>query len=89
MPNERRAPEKGEWHLDAAEVIEGAEDEASGMVLLWLRHVPTGIEALARIPRKDQEVEQELKPLLFAELEEKVARKLRIPGRKWSKDGSS
>jgi len=83
-------PEQGRWQLDLAEVIGGVEADDDGRNLLWFRHLPTGLEARARTPRgsySDENLERmkrELKPLLFDELEEKVAWRLRIPGRKWS-----
>ena len=79
---------EGRWYLDEAEVTEGVDEEANGKVLLWFRHTPTGLMALARIPGRHEESERELKPLLLAELEEKVAWKLRIPGRKWDEAGA-
>lgn len=82
MATSEKRPEGG-WHLDEAEVTEGVDEEADGKVLLWFRHAPTGLVALARIPSRHEESERELKPLLLAELEEKVAWKLQIPGRKW------
>ena len=79
---------RGEWHLDLAEVTEGIDDEPDGAVLLWVRHGPTGLDARCRIPGRDEQSERELKPLMLDELEEKVAWKLQIPGRKWDEAGA-
>ncbi len=81
-------PPEGEWHLDLAEVTEGIDDEPDGAVRLWFRHGPTGLVAAGRIPERDEWSERELKPLMLAELEEKVAWKLQIPGRKWDEAGA-
>ncbi len=85
MATSEKRPEGG-WHLDEAEVTEGVDEEADGKVLLWFRHAPTGLVALARIPGGHEE--SDLKPLLLAELEEKVAWKLQIPGGEWDEAGA-
>ena len=95
MSEKRERPDKGRWHLDPAEVVGGAESEGGGWLPLWLRHVPTGLEARARISpegsgAKDQETAvREVKPLLWEELEEKAAWRLRVPGRKWNQSAST
>ena len=87
MTTSEKRPE-GDWRLDEAEVTEGFDEEADGKVLLWFRHGPTGLVARGRIAGRHEESERELKPLLFAELEEKVAWKLQIPGREWDEAGA-
>ena len=87
MATPEKRPES-EWRLDEAEVTEGLDEEADGKVFLWFRHAATGLVAGGRIPGRHEESERELKPLLFAELEEKVAWKLQIPGRKWDEAGA-
>jgi len=77
------------WHLEPGEVTsgwepvitEGAPDAAPGR-RVWLRHVPTGIEVKATVPRvhgvpdEPPILEAELRKSLFAELELKVSRHL-------------
>ena len=79
---------EGEWRLNEAEVSGGLDEGADGWVRLWFRHAATGLVADARIPGRDEEEERKLEPLLLATLEEKVAWKLQIPGRKWDQAGA-
>lgn len=86
---------KQRWHLDPADVIDGWMGSISKTpagkwrngLTMTMTHVPTGVKVEGKTPQRRysrpemQKARRELRVRLFAELEEKVARELRIPGR--------
>ena len=85
------------WTLDPKDVVSGWSGSSSGGTFarktkvtsrrIWVKHMPTGVIVEGEIScgnyskKEMKQLTENTKNLLLAELERKVAKHLRIPGR--------